>query len=242
MSEFPEASKQSDWILPPNVDLSGNPNAAALAVTTTAATADLASLPLPYDVYDTQESTKKPNPLGRYVNFQAQGGDVFFLFGPSMGSLTTGLVSGVTITNAGTGFTTAPTIGFTGGGGSGAAATATIDTSAGIVTSITVTNPGTGYTSAPTVTFTGGGGSAAAATALLGSPPVAATTNTVSASTGVVTMAKGVAAWIPQGQTLSVKLPSGSPLEPWGKSSAFRFIGYITSTGTATLRVWQSSP
>lgn len=68
----------------------------------------------------------------------------------------------VTITNAGSGYTSAPTIGFTGGGGSGATAVATV--SAGRITSITITNPGSGYTSAPTVTVTGGGGSAGAAT------------------------------------------------------------------------------
>ena len=242
MSEFPEASRQSDWVLPPNVDLSGNPNCAALSASTAAAVADLTTLPLPYNVYDATEAARKPNPMGHYINLQAQGGDVYVIFGPSMGSLKAGLISGFTITNAGTGFTSAPTIGFTGGGGSGATAVATVDVSSGTVTSITVTNPGTGYSSAPTVTFTGGGGSGAAATALLGAPPAAGTTNTVSASTGAITMAQGVCAWIPQGQTLSAKLPVGSPLEPWGKSSAFRYMGYVTSTGTATLRVWQSSP
>lgn len=67
------------------------------------------------------------------------------------------------VTAGGTGYVTAPTVGFTGGGGTGAAATATV--TAGRVTAVTITNEGTGYTSTPTIGFTGGGGTGAAATA-----------------------------------------------------------------------------
>jgi len=79
------------------------------------------------------------------------------------------------VTCAGTGYSTAPTVVFSGGGGSGAAATATITTSTvtygGVtstytgVTKITITNPGSGYTSSPTITLTGGGGTLATAQA-----------------------------------------------------------------------------
>ncbi len=69
-------------------------------------------------------------------------------------------VSAVTITHQGAGYTSAPTVSFSGGGGSGAAGTAVID-NFNRVTSVTITNRGSGYTSAPTVTFTGGGGSGA---------------------------------------------------------------------------------
>jgi hypothetical protein len=72
----------------------------------------------------------------------------------------------ISITNAGSGYTSAPTVVFTGGAGSGAAATAVI--SGGVVTVIRITNPGTGYTSAPSISFDGGGGSGAAATATIG--------------------------------------------------------------------------
>jgi len=65
-----------------------------------------------------------------------------------------GAVTGVTITNAGSGYTSPPAVTFGGGGGSGAAATATI--SGGAVTGVTITNPGSGYTSAPVVAFSGG--------------------------------------------------------------------------------------
>lgn len=57
----------------------------------------------------------------------------------------------------GTGYTTAPTVNITGGGGSGAVAEATV--SGGVITSVLLRDSGKGYTSAPTVTFTGGGGS-----------------------------------------------------------------------------------
>jgi phage tail sheath protein FI len=79
-------------------------------------------------------------------------------------------LSAVTVTSQGTGYTSAPTVSFSGGGGTGAAATAVLGTgaSAGKVVSVTVTNPGSGYTSAPTVSFSGGGGSGAAATASVG--------------------------------------------------------------------------
>ena len=58
-------------------------------------------------------------------------------------------VAAVAIVGGGTLYVEAPGVTFTGGAGTGAAATATI--SGGAVTAITVTNTGTGYTSAPTV-------------------------------------------------------------------------------------------
>ncbi len=72
-----------------------------------------------------------------------------------------------TVTNGGTGYSSAPTVVFNNSGtnGSGAAATATV--SGGKVTAVTLTNTGSGYTSAPTISFGGGGGSKAAATAVL---------------------------------------------------------------------------
>lgn len=66
----------------------------------------------------------------------------------------------ITLTNGGSGYTSAPTVEFS-GTGSGAAATATV--SAGVVTAINLTSTGTGYTAPPTVTLTGGGGAGATA-------------------------------------------------------------------------------
>jgi phage gp36-like protein len=70
-------------------------------------------------------------------------------------SLATTAVSSVAVTNRGGGYSSAPTVVFTGGGGANAAATANIVD--GHVVSVTVTAGGTGYTSAPAVSFTGGG-------------------------------------------------------------------------------------
>jgi FtsP/CotA-like multicopper oxidase with cupredoxin domain len=69
----------------------------------------------------------------------------------------------ISVVNGGSGYTSAPTISFVGGGGTGAAATATV--SGGKVTYVALTNPGSGYTTAPVVTFTSGGGTGAIATA-----------------------------------------------------------------------------
>lgn len=74
---------------------------------------------------------------------------------------TYGGVTGANITAGGTGYTSAPAVSFTGGGGSGAAATAVI--AKGAVSQIQVTNAGTGYTSAPAISFSGGGGTGAVA-------------------------------------------------------------------------------
>lgn len=75
------------------------------------------------------------------------------------------LIAGARITNGGNGYTSAPNVAFSGGGGSGAAGTAIIES--GAVTGIIITNPGYGYTSVPNIAFSGGSGNGAAATALL---------------------------------------------------------------------------
>jgi len=76
-------------------------------------------------------------------------------------------VVSITISNGGTGYTSAPTVELTGGDGTGATATAFINGS-GVVTSIEITNAGSGYTSAPAVAFSGGDGSGAVAASALG--------------------------------------------------------------------------
>ncbi|MBI6940347.1 phage tail protein [Pseudomonas putida] len=83
---------------------------------------------------------------------------------PTVGS--SGALAAISLTDGGSGYTSAPTVAITGGGGTGAAATAIV--SGGEVTGFNITNPGSGYTSAPTIALTGGGGSDAAASAVLG--------------------------------------------------------------------------
>ena len=67
-------------------------------------------------------------------------------------SVSSGAVTGVSVGSGGTGYSSAPTVVFAGGGGTGAAGTAVIV--GGAIVSVTITTPGTGYTTAPTVSFT----------------------------------------------------------------------------------------
>lgn len=74
-------------------------------------------------------------------------------------------VQAVQIVNAGYGYTVAPKVRFIGGGGSGAAATATIGN--GVVGIVTIATSGSGYSSPPTITFNGIASVSAAATAIV---------------------------------------------------------------------------
>jgi hypothetical protein len=79
-------------------------------------------------------------------------------------------VASVTITNAGSGYTSAPTVAFSAPvGGTTATGTAVLnnDGAGPNIESITIDGAGEGYVTAPTVTISGGGGSAGAATAVL---------------------------------------------------------------------------
>ncbi|MBC6714802.1 phage tail sheath subtilisin-like domain-containing protein [Aurantimonas sp. DM33-3] len=81
-------------------------------------------------------------------------------------------VATIAVSDAGTGYTTPPTVSIARGAGDttgvGASAIAILDSDAGVVSEIVLTNPGSGYTEIPTVTLTGGGGTGATATATLG--------------------------------------------------------------------------
>ncbi|CAH5190635.1 phage tail fiber protein [Klebsiella pneumoniae] len=78
-----------------------------------------------------------------------------------------GRLQSIAVTAGGSGYTSAPTVTISGGGGSGALATATV--SGGAVTKISVLYKGFGYTSAPTIAIAGGGGSGATATGTVSS-------------------------------------------------------------------------
>lgn len=65
--------------------------------------------------------------------------------------VTGGTVSGVILRDGGVGYTSAPTVSFTGGGGAGAAATAIV--SEGVVVGINLISGGSGYGSPPAVTL-----------------------------------------------------------------------------------------
>ena len=93
-------------------------------------------------------------------------------------------VQKVLITNPGAGYTLAPTLQITGGGGSGAAGTVFIgDGTVGIVT---LTDAGSGYTTAPSVTIAGpvGVGTTATAEAVVSSAGTITAINLVNAGAG----------------------------------------------------------
>ena len=93
-------------------------------------------------------------------------------------------VQQVVITNPGAGYTLAPVLQVTGGGGSGAAGTVFIgDGAVGIVT---LTDAGSGYTTAPTVTITGpgAGGTTATAEAVVSSAGTITAINITNAGAG----------------------------------------------------------
>lgn len=118
---------------------------------------------------------------------------------PGYTSQTWSGVASITVGNQGADYTTPPTVGFTGGGGTGAAGTAVLGTgpTANKVVSVTITNQGSGYATAPTVTFTGGGGTGATGTAVLEQQanPVVAAIPTI--------LARLKAGFIPEGPTNS---------------------------------------
>lgn len=73
-----------------------------------------------------------------------------------------GAVGPIAAVNAGTGYTSAPTVTISApNDANGVQAQAEVTVSSGAINSITITEAGTGYNSAPTVTVSGGGGSAA---------------------------------------------------------------------------------
>jgi hypothetical protein len=75
----------------------------------------------------------------------------------------------VALTGGGTGYAATDTVNFAGGGGLGATGTITVG-AGGTITGITLTSGGAGYTAPVAVTFTTSAGSGASATATLGGP------------------------------------------------------------------------
>ena len=135
------------------------------------------------------------------------------------------------IINPGVGYTVAPNVRFIGGGGAGAAATATIGD--GVVGIITVTNAGSGYTSAPQVTFTD-------EVFLSGVATESATATATVSTSGTVTAIRVTNAGL--GYSVAPTITISSP----SMSSTGDFIFNETVTGsisgtTAKVRSWNSS-
>jgi hypothetical protein len=100
-----------------------------------------------YDYYDAQQQFE--GPLGFPTSDVTQLPDVTISGGGGSGATATmtlgsqGAITGVTVTDGGSGYTSAPTVTVNTSTGSGAVLTATVDN--GVVTGITVTNGGSGY-------------------------------------------------------------------------------------------------
>ena len=137
-------------------------------------------------------------------------------------------VQQVVITNPGAGYTLAPTLQVTGGGGSGAAGTVFIgDGAVGIVT---LTDAGSGYTTAPSVTIT----------APVGAANTRATAEAVVSSAGTITAINITNAGA--GYTSSPTITIGDP--SLDNSGNFKFNEIVTGsiTGeTARVRTWNAT-
>jgi type IV pilus assembly protein PilY1 len=91
-------------------------------------------------------------------------------------------VTAVTVISTGSGYISAPTITFSGGGGSGAAATASTVVNGGYVSGVSVGSAGSGYLTAPTISFSGGGGSGAVYSASLNAGTIGISSITITDS------------------------------------------------------------
>jgi hypothetical protein len=88
----------------------------------------------------------------KFVGTRAKG-SVTVVSGEVTAVTLTGAVREVDLVTGGSGYTTAPVVSFSGGGGSGAVGTAKINTETGTVLYVTISNPGDNYTSDPDVHF-----------------------------------------------------------------------------------------
>jgi hypothetical protein len=133
---------------PPTVTFTNNTGAACGGTGTTRAqgTAVMSAGPAPFHVTSVTVTTPGNYPLGCAVAVTFSGSATTRATGSTV---TRELVFSVTVTAAGSGYTSAPTVGFTDGGGTGATATATMGRG---VASVTI-NSGGSYTGTPTVTF-----------------------------------------------------------------------------------------
>ena len=134
-------------------------------------------------------------------------------------------VQDINVVNAGSGYTVAPTIKISGGGGAGAAATAVIEN--GVIGIVTVTSGGSGYTTTPTITFTGVSTVSAAATAILTSSGTISAIHLTNAGAGYT-----------QAPTVTIAAPTSL------STGNFQFNEVVTgsrSGATARVRSWDAA-
>lgn len=132
--------------------------------------------------------------------------------------LSGGAVSAVYLFDGGFGYISVPTIAFSGGGGTGAAATAVIG--ANVVRAVVLTDAGN-QPSAPAVTLSGGDGSGASAGALMSTAAYTRSTNSIT---------------IPAGGTTDNNAQNGLllPLVDDGEQTVF-VVAKIATTGTSQI-------
>ena len=134
-------------------------------------------------------------------------------------------VQSVDVVNSGYGYTTTPLVRFIGGGGSGAAATASIGD--GVVGIVTLTSSGSGYTTSPTITFTGISSVSAAATAVVSAAGTIAAINITNAGLGYT-----------EAPTITISDPN------LGSTGDFIFNELVTGSSSGTtgrVRTWNST-
>jgi len=148
---------------------------------------------------------------------------------------TTGAVSGVIITNAGTGATagTYPIAASFGAGGTGAIIQVVV-ASSGLITSVSVLNSGYGYTSVPTFSLTATGTTAGAVAAQLDTTPNAVTSQDQVTVTGVQVRPVVFLNSITPGNFGFIQELGTATLLAGGAITAANFVNAASTNGTVT--------
>lgn len=125
-----------------------------------------------------------------------------------------GKVTSATLTAAGSGYTSAPTVTFSGGGSPTTVATATARLRQdGTVGQIEITDGGVGYSAVPTITLSGGGGSGATGTVTVNSAALQRREFTLLTIGGIVRVAKGTSFILATNSTAYIELPELSSMK-----------------------------
>ena len=171
-----------------------------------------------------------------------------------------GKIAAIFLTNAGSGYTEAPTVTIQGGGGAGAAATVGIATTLGSIQTISIAStPGSGYTSNPTISFSapGLGNTSAYGIAHANSAGILTTAYLLNSGVGytsvdyttvTITDPAGIGATMGKGTFLFNELVKGittgtqARVKEWDASNNTLEIGVITgSFGAGEVIIGQSS-
>src|SRR5258708_1982597 len=158
-----------------------------------------------------------------------------------LGAGTGGSVTSLSVVTGGAGYLTGaslPPISFSGGGGSGAAATAQVSTQPGGVNSATLSNQGSGYTSAPTVTLVGPDGTGATLAATVIGSPVTALALSGGSNYCYQTGTSGLAAtFTPSPSPTRLNPSPPPPITPQSSTSTFTASGSCASQKKNTVAI-----